>query len=106
MIRPVRLLDARDDFAAGKINREQLRQVEDSCVLEALELQRTAGNGVLTDGELRRTSYTTDQYDAVEGFAEEYPIVENTLPDGRKVKVEMHTKPVVGKLRQVRRLAK
>jgi 5-methyltetrahydropteroyltriglutamate--homocysteine methyltransferase len=60
---------------------------------------------VLTDGELRRTAYTTDQYDAIEGFAREYPVVEQTRPDGVKVMVEMHTKPVIGKLRQVRRLA-
>jgi len=106
MVRPARLLDARDAFEAGKISREELTRVEDECILEALELQKQAGIGVFTDGELRRTSYTTDQYDAVEGFAEKYPVVENTKPDGTKVLVEMHTKPVVGKLRQVRRLAK
>jgi 5-methyltetrahydropteroyltriglutamate--homocysteine methyltransferase len=41
----------------------------------------------------------------VEGFAEEFPVVEQTKPDGTKVQVEMHTKAVAGKLRQVRRLA-
>jgi 5-methyltetrahydropteroyltriglutamate--homocysteine methyltransferase len=106
MVRPARLLDARDAFEAGKITRDDLTKVEDECILEALALQKDAGIGVFTDGELRRTSYTTDQYDAVEGFAEKYPVVENTKPDGTKVMVEMHTKPVVGKLRQVRRLAK
>ena len=105
-IRPARLLDARDEFKAGSLSAQALAQVEDECILEALQLQHQAGIGVRTDGELRRTSYTTDQYDAVEGFAPEYPLVENTLPDGRKVMVEMHTKPVVGKLRQLRRLAK
>jgi 5-methyltetrahydropteroyltriglutamate--homocysteine methyltransferase len=105
MVRPARLLDARDEFTAGKIGREQLAKVEDDCILEALASQRQAGIAVLTDGELRRTAYTTDQYDAIEGFAPAYPIVESTLPDGRKVRVEMHTKPVVAKLRQVKRLA-
>jgi 5-methyltetrahydropteroyltriglutamate--homocysteine methyltransferase len=105
MVRPARLLDARDDHKAGKITSTQLAQVEDECILEALQVQRAAGIAVLSDGELRRTAYTTDQYDAIEGFAPEYPMVENTLPDGRKVQVEMHTKPVVGKLHQVRRLA-
>lgn len=106
MVRPARLLDARDAFEAGKISREDLTRVEDECILEALDLQKQAGIGVFTDGELRRTSYTTDQYDAVEGFAEDYPVVEQTRPDGTRVLVEMHTKPVIGKLRQVRRLAK
>jgi 5-methyltetrahydropteroyltriglutamate--homocysteine methyltransferase len=106
MIRPARLLDARDDYKSGKISREALAAIEDSCILEALDLQKSAGIAVVTDGELRRDSYTTDQYDAVEGFAAEYPVVENTRPDGTKVMVEMHTKPVVSKLRQLRRLAK
>jgi 5-methyltetrahydropteroyltriglutamate--homocysteine methyltransferase len=105
LVRPGRLLDARDEFKAGRLTREQLTAVEDACILEALEQQRSAGVAVLTDGEMRRDAYTTDQYDAVEGFAADYPVVEQTRPDGAKVLVEMHTKPVVGKLRQVRRLA-
>jgi 5-methyltetrahydropteroyltriglutamate--homocysteine methyltransferase len=105
MVRPERLLDARDAWFAGKLTRERLAKVEDDCILEALELQRSVGIEVLTDGEMRRDAYTTDQYDAIEGFAEEWPVVEQTRPDGTKVMVEMHNKRVVGKLRQVRRLA-
>jgi 5-methyltetrahydropteroyltriglutamate--homocysteine methyltransferase len=106
LVRPGRLLDARDDFKAGRIGRDRLTAIEDECILEALALQEQVGIDVLTDGEMRRDAYTTDQYDAVEGFAEAYPVVEQTKPDGTKVLVEMHTKPVVGKLRQIRRLAK
>jgi 5-methyltetrahydropteroyltriglutamate--homocysteine methyltransferase len=106
MVRPARLLDARDEYEAGRISREQLGHVEDECILEAIALQKAVGVDVLTDGELRRTSYTTDQYEAVEGFAPEYPLIEQTRPDGTKVLVEMHTKPVIGKLRQIKRLAK
>ena len=104
MVRPARLLDARDAFAAGKLGREALTQVEDDCILEALTLQKSAGISVLTDGELRRDAYTTDQYDAIEGFVDEWPMVEQTRPDGTKVIVEMHNKAVKGKLRRVRRL--
>ena len=105
MVRPERLLDARDRVQAGAMTHEELTQVEDECILEALDLQRGAGIDVLSDGEMRRDAYTTDQYDAIEGFADEWPVVEQTRPDGSKVQVEMHTKAVVGKLRQVRRLA-
>ena len=105
MVRPGRLLDARDQFHAGKLSREELTRVEDECILEALDLQRKAGIAVLTDGEMRRDAYTTDQYDAIEGFAADWPVVEQTRPDGTKVMVEMHNKRVTGKLRQVRRLA-
>ena len=104
MVRPERLLDARDALAAGKLSREALTQVEDDCILEALALQKAAGVSVVTDGEMRRDAYTTDQYDAIEGFADEWPIVEQTRPDGTKVLVEMHNKAVRGKLRQIRRL--
>ena len=105
LVRPARLLDARDEFKAGRITREQLTAVEDDCVLEVLDLQKRAGLSMLTDGEMRRDAYTTDQYDAIEGFADEYPVVEQTRPDGSKVAVEMHTKQVRGKLRQRKRLA-
>ncbi len=105
MVRPERLLDARDAFQAGNLTREALTQIEDECILEALELQRGVGIEVLTDGEMRRDAYTTDQYDAIEGFAEKWPVVEQTRQNGSKVMVEMHTKRIAGKLRQVRRLA-
>jgi 5-methyltetrahydropteroyltriglutamate--homocysteine methyltransferase len=105
MVRPARLLDARDAFVAGKLSRGALTQIEDDCILEALALQKAAGISVLTDGEMRRDAYTTDQYDAIEGFVDEWPVVEQTRPDGTKVMVEMHNKAVKGKLRQVRRLA-
>jgi 5-methyltetrahydropteroyltriglutamate--homocysteine methyltransferase len=105
MVRPERLLDARDAFAAGSLSREGLTHVENDCILEALALQRGAGMSVVTDGEMRRDAYTTDQYDAIEGFVDEWPVVEQTRPDGTKVLVEMHNKAVKGKLRQVRRLA-
>jgi methionine synthase II (cobalamin-independent) len=105
MVRPERLLDARDLFQAGKLSREELTRVEDECILEALDLQRAAGMAVLTDGEMRRDAYTTDQYDAIKGFVDEWPIVEQTRPDGNKVMVEMHNKAVRSKLRQIRRLA-
>ncbi|HEU0073253.1 MAG TPA: hypothetical protein VFS30_04510 [Dehalococcoidia bacterium] len=105
MVRPARLLDARDAFQAGKLTRDERTRIEDECILEALDLQRHVGIEVLTDGEMRRDAYTTDQYDAIEGFAAEWPVVEQTRPDGTKVMVEMHNKPIVGKLRQKRRLA-
>jgi 5-methyltetrahydropteroyltriglutamate--homocysteine methyltransferase len=105
LVRPERLLDARDAFQAGKLPRDELTRVEDECILEALDLQRAAGIAVLTDGEMRRDAYTTDQYDAIEGFVDDWPIVEQTRPDGTRVMVEMHNKAVRGKLRQTRRLA-
>ena len=104
LVRPEALLVAREAYKAGRMPLEELRAVEDEAILEVFRMQQDIGLEVFTDGEFRRQSYTTDQYEAVEGFAAEYPIVEATDPDGKTVRVQMHTKPVVGKLRKLRRL--
>ena len=104
LLRPERLLVAREAFKAGRLPLEELRAVEDECILEVFQRQKDIGIEVFSDGEFRRQSYTTDQYEAIEGFAPEYPIVEATDPNGKMVTVQMHTKPVAGKLRQLRRL--
>jgi 5-methyltetrahydropteroyltriglutamate--homocysteine methyltransferase len=62
------------------------------------------GMPILSDGEFRRDAWQTDISDAVEGFVEDYPVVERTLADGRVVALEMHTKAVKDKLRAVRRI--
>ena len=104
LVRPERLLVAREAFKAGQLPLDELLAVEDECILEVFQRQKDIGIEVFSDGEYRRQSYTTDQYEAIEGFAAEYPRVETTRPDGEKVLVQMHTKPVVGKLRKLRRL--
>jgi 5-methyltetrahydropteroyltriglutamate--homocysteine methyltransferase len=104
LIRPPELLDARDAYKAGRIDREELRRVEDAAILDALEKQRQIGIEIFTDGEMRRDAWQTDIMQAVEGFADEYPIAEQRLPDGSVARVQMHTKPVRARLRQTRRL--
>ena len=104
LVRPAKLLDARDEYKAGRMSLEDLRVVEDEAILEVFALQKEVGIQVFTDGEFRRQSYTTDQYEVIDGFAAEYPKLEGTKPDGTKVFVQRHTKPVVGKLRKLSRL--
>jgi 5-methyltetrahydropteroyltriglutamate--homocysteine methyltransferase len=104
LIRPPELLDARDACKAGRISREDLRAAEDVAILDALAMQRRIGVAVFSDGEMRRDAYTTDLYDAVEGFEDSYPVREETRPDGTKELVEYHTKAIRGRLRQVRRM--
>jgi 5-methyltetrahydropteroyltriglutamate--homocysteine methyltransferase len=86
------------------MNAEELRQVEDRAILEALAHQKQVGMPIFTDGEFRRDAWQTDLSDAVEGFVEDYPVVKQTLPDGRVVELEMHTKAVKGRVRAVRRI--
>jgi len=60
LLRPPELLQARDDFAAGRIEAAQLRDTEDAAIREVVRMQREAGLRTATDGELRRESWHMD----------------------------------------------
>jgi 5-methyltetrahydropteroyltriglutamate--homocysteine methyltransferase len=60
LLRPPALLRARDEFAAGHINAEQLREAEDVAITEAVAMQRDVGLRSATDGEFRRASWHMD----------------------------------------------
>ena len=66
-LRPPELLAARADPATSP---EQLRAVEDRCVLECLEAQQRHGVTVFTDGELRRSTFMSDFNEAVNGITD------------------------------------
>jgi methionine synthase II (cobalamin-independent) len=57
LLRPPELIEARRQHDAGKIDDEALRQVEDTSILGALELQKQAGIEIFTDGEYRRETF-------------------------------------------------
>lgn len=105
LVRPAPLLDARDAFKAGKISRDDLRAAEDTAVLDVLKMQQDIDLPVFTDGEMRRDAWQTNFSEAVEGFESAYPIREMTREDGTSVRLQMHTKAINGKLKQIRRLA-
>ncbi len=60
LLRPPELLDARRAFAAGTIDADALKEVEDTAVRRVVALQEEIGLGAATDGELRRTSWHMD----------------------------------------------
>jgi methionine synthase II (cobalamin-independent) len=57
LLRPPRLLELREQFARGAVDREILAQAEDAAITEALALQERVGLKFATDGEFRRRSY-------------------------------------------------
>src|SRR5271169_1443076 len=57
LLRPQRLLQARDDFAAGRITAADLRSVEDQEIPKAVRMQEEVGLQSATDGEFRRTTW-------------------------------------------------
>ena len=100
LLRPAELLQAREAHSQGQIRPEQLREVEDKAILDALEMQRQAGMDVFTDGEYRRTEFRSVFADAVSGLVE-LPPPEQTGPPLGGVNPVM----VVGdKVQRLRRL--
>ena len=60
LLRPPELLRARDDFAAGRIDGDELRGIEDGAIREVVRKQQEAGLRSATDGEFRRESWHMD----------------------------------------------
>jgi 5-methyltetrahydropteroyltriglutamate--homocysteine methyltransferase len=60
LLRPQKLLQARDDKAAGRISAEELRAVEDDSIRDVVQMQGDVGLRSATDGEFRRTSWHMD----------------------------------------------
>jgi 5-methyltetrahydropteroyltriglutamate--homocysteine methyltransferase len=75
LLRPGELLQARAAFREGKLGRERLREIEDQSILKALELQKSAGMEIFTDGEYRRDIFTADITEAVDGLVPGKPTV-------------------------------
>lgn len=83
--RPERLMNARDQHAAGSLSKQELTKIEDECVLEAVRMQERVGIHVITDGEYRKRGWREFLYDKVRGFGpdtveRDFPI---RLNDGR-----------------------
>jgi 5-methyltetrahydropteroyltriglutamate--homocysteine methyltransferase len=68
LLRPPALLEARQKYAAGDLDVEALREVEDRSIAEVVGLQRDAGLSTATDGEFRRTSWHMDFIYQLEGI--------------------------------------
>ena len=60
LLRPHRLLDAREDLAKGSITASELRAIEDEEITKLVQMQRDIGLQSATDGELRRGSWHMD----------------------------------------------
>ena len=60
LLRPKGLLEARSKMTSGQISIEELRELEDECIREAVKLQENAGLMAITDGEFRRESFHVD----------------------------------------------
>jgi 5-methyltetrahydropteroyltriglutamate--homocysteine methyltransferase len=60
LLRPAHLLQAREDHAAGRIDADALRAIEDDAIREVVRRQEDIGLKSITDGEFRRESWHMD----------------------------------------------
>ena len=58
LVRPPELLRARQEHAAGKLDRERLTAIENDAIRDVVKLQEDVGLQVVTDGEFRRGTYS------------------------------------------------
>lgn len=103
LLRPPELLAKRKAFDAGQLLAEELKEVEDRTIKEAVALQEEVGLQAITDGEYRRIIYFGHFPAAVEGFTEMEAVLDFKDEAGRKMKYL--TSVVTGKLRRVRGIA-
>jgi 5-methyltetrahydropteroyltriglutamate--homocysteine methyltransferase len=68
LLRPPSLLEAHARQAAGALDEDEVRSIEDAAILEALGMQRDIGIDVLSDGEYRRAAWSTGFPSAVDGY--------------------------------------
>ncbi len=68
LLRPQRLLDARQKWQAGEMGRDELREIEDDAIAECVRLQEKIGLEAITDGEFRRENWWIDFISAIDGI--------------------------------------
>jgi 5-methyltetrahydropteroyltriglutamate--homocysteine methyltransferase len=71
LLRPAELLKARAEFAAGRLDADELRGVEDTAIRAAVARQEEVGLQSATDGEFRRASWHMDFIYQLDGISKE-----------------------------------
>jgi len=102
LLRPEEILRARGD---QKIDRQQLRALEDKHIQRVLQRQKELGLKIFTDGEFRRRNFMSDFNDSVEGI-NEGDLVPRSWQAGDSGAPQPSSVPgiVVSKLKQTGRL--
>lgn len=68
LLRPAPLKQARVGYDEGKVSLEELRQIEDQNIRDAVKLQEAIGLSVVTDGEYRRLNFQDSFGESVAGY--------------------------------------
>ncbi len=106
LLRPKPLLEARDQFANGKISRSELRSIEDDHIRNAIQKQEEIGLQSITDGEFRRTFFHVDFLERLEGVTVSGGIEVRFVRNDGTVDFAPPRLSVTGKLRHVEDIQK
>lgn len=87
LLRPAPVRQAREQLAAGEIDAEELRRVEDAAIVELIARQEAAGLQGITDGEARRSWWHLDFLWGLDG-CERYVMDEGSPFVGTKTRPE------------------
>ena len=87
-LRPDQLKQARADFEAGTITKEQLTAVEDDCIRDLITKTKALGYHVITDGEFRRSTWHLDFMWGFEGIVHEKTVEGNTTFDAEAAMID------------------
>ena len=102
-LRPERLRDARERFAAGGLAAADLHAIEDECIREVVHAQENVGLKGMTDGEFRRTYFHIDFLERLEGVETHYGefVAKFRKDDGSEVGFKPPTMHVGSKVKWV-----
>lgn len=107
LLRPPELVKARLNSV---IDPADLSALEDQQILRVLGRQKDAGLKIFTDGEFRRSSFTSDFYESVDGLGDSAAVARQWIPADERPRtlssVRSTARVVVSKLRQTRRLTR
>jgi len=103
LLRPEELLKARGD---DRIERSQLRALEDKHIQRLFQHQRELGLKIFTDGELRRRNFMSDFNDSVDGVDESDNLQRSWQAGGAGSSTQPARVPgvVVARIKQTKRL--
>ncbi|RLL42677.1 5-methyltetrahydropteroyltriglutamate--homocysteine S-methyltransferase [Oceanobacillus piezotolerans] len=90
-LRPKKLKQARASFAEGTLSKEELKRIEDECIIDLIQKQKDVGLQVITDGEFRRSWWHLDFMWGLNGVSKE------TIEQGYKFHDE-ETRPETARL--------
>ena len=105
LLRPDKIHDARAKMAAGQMTREQVWEIESSCVAEAVAIQKGAGLKAATDGEFHRRHWFMDFIERIDGVGFAGGLPTRFQTESGSIEFAPPKVITVGKLRRTRPLA-